>query len=585
MSAVFKRAGSWWTAPTALFCGFVVWFPVTDSDIWWHCAAGREIVARGSFLFTDPFSYTAAGLPWYDLHWLFQVCMFGVCAAGGAAGLVLVKCLLFATACTIAFFSFSGRRKAFISTAVFCLFMYGIRYQVTERPALFTLVFMALFLFVLERGMAARKFRALALLVPIQVLWVNTQGLFGLGIALFGFYAAGGFIDDAIGFGQPDDGATSSQRAARRQTGLPAVVAAALVLACLVNPYGWKSLAFGLKLLGAIEPVPGNTYSTAIAENIPLTGLIGTPNVQYFWITILAALATVFSFVIRGRKTHSAHVLTATAFCVLAFMANRNVLLFVFVAAPITAHNLSAVFDRMAEDRSVGVKGFHISSKLTLAASGAMLLVLGAFMFSHALVLARAAGSSSLAPFRFPDKTVAYLKSHTIPGRLFNTDRFGGYLLWKLQPPVPVYIDGRFTLRGAGFLRDYCAMLDDPGRRFASVKDRYGITQASVQTALFPVYERLAAYLYRDPHWRLVVADGSEALFVADSLAPTARLDLGSVETVDSVAAGLKAMWAANPALYEESLFHFGMFLRTVGEQASADRIMEILRRQALDRS
>jgi hypothetical protein len=210
-----------------------------------------------------------------------------------------------------------------------------------------------------------------------------------------------------------------------------------------------------------------------------------------------------------------------------------------------------------------------------------VLVVLGAYALSHAMVLAHGPLPGSPAPFRFPQKSVAYLKSHKTPGRLFNTDRFGGYLLWKLYPAISVYIDGRFTLRGAGFLRDYCAVLEDPESKFAIVKERYGITQASVQTAIFPIYDRLAARLYHDPSWRLVVADGSEALFVADSLAQTPRLDLGSVETVEAMVRDLRAEWSDSPALFREALFHFASFLRTIGEKASADRVMEIVRQQA----
>src|SRR6185295_6392966 len=68
--------------------------PSADGDIWWHLAAGREMVARGSLLFTDPFSVSAQGRAWPDVHWLFQLAAYPLHQLFGLAGLVLIKCAL-----------------------------------------------------------------------------------------------------------------------------------------------------------------------------------------------------------------------------------------------------------------------------------------------------------------------------------------------------------------------------------------------------------------------------------------------------------------------------------------------------------
>jgi len=42
------------------FCAFV-YTPISDSDFWWHIAAGQWIVAHGSLPASDPFGvYSAA---------------------------------------------------------------------------------------------------------------------------------------------------------------------------------------------------------------------------------------------------------------------------------------------------------------------------------------------------------------------------------------------------------------------------------------------------------------------------------------------------------------------------------------------
>ena len=70
--------------------------PISDGDIYWHLAAGREMVQRGTLLHVDPFTVSAAGRPWLDVHWLFQLAAFAVYSVFGFAGLAVAKALLVA---------------------------------------------------------------------------------------------------------------------------------------------------------------------------------------------------------------------------------------------------------------------------------------------------------------------------------------------------------------------------------------------------------------------------------------------------------------------------------------------------------
>src|ERR1044071_8172859 len=79
-----------------LFAGAVLagLTPVADGDVYWHLAAAREIVRTGSLLTHDPFSISAAGRPWCDVHWLFQLGLYAVHQLGGLGGLVVAKCVV-----------------------------------------------------------------------------------------------------------------------------------------------------------------------------------------------------------------------------------------------------------------------------------------------------------------------------------------------------------------------------------------------------------------------------------------------------------------------------------------------------------
>src|SRR3954471_23852161 len=72
---------------------FFFWYPISDGDIFWHLAAGREIVRTHAVPHTDPFAFTSRQLPWIDLHWLFQVGMFGVQSLFGMTGILIANSL------------------------------------------------------------------------------------------------------------------------------------------------------------------------------------------------------------------------------------------------------------------------------------------------------------------------------------------------------------------------------------------------------------------------------------------------------------------------------------------------------------
>ena len=61
-------------ATLAALVGAGAWFQpaVAGSDLWWHLAAGREIVAQRSVPTLDHFSFTFAGRPWTHDEWLWS---------------------------------------------------------------------------------------------------------------------------------------------------------------------------------------------------------------------------------------------------------------------------------------------------------------------------------------------------------------------------------------------------------------------------------------------------------------------------------------------------------------------------------
>ncbi|MEJ2211763.1 MAG: hypothetical protein P8129_22385 [Anaerolineae bacterium] len=75
-----------------------------------------------------------------------------------------------------------------------------------------------------------------------------------------------------------------------------------------------------------------------------------------------------------------------------------------------------------------------------------------------------------------PVGAAEYLREADLPGRMFNSYNWGGYLIWSLYPQTPVFVDGRTDLYALNsqVLDDYVLVhWQRPGWR--RVFERYGI--------------------------------------------------------------------------------------------------------------
>ena len=309
--------------------------PISDGDIYWHLAAGREILRQRALLRFDPFTLSAAGRPWADVHWLFQVGAYALYAISGFTGLAIAKAALVAGGATLLIHAAEGSGGALARGVCAVAVLGGLildRHLVPMRPLIVTLVLLAAFLLALERlrTQAARARWAWVVLPLAQVVWCNCQGLAPIGPLLVAMYLAGAWLSTR--------GLRRWPFASEEASSLrPLAIALGLcVLASFVTPYGLDAVALPLRLLGRITQGRGNVFGSEVAENIPPFVLERTaPELVWHLKWVLALLAAVIALV--RPRFHLAHLLAIAAFLGLALMANRNLPLFYWVAAPIAA--------------------------------------------------------------------------------------------------------------------------------------------------------------------------------------------------------------------------------------------------------
>jgi hypothetical protein len=505
------------------------------------------MVARGGLLFSDPFSLSAQGRAWTDVHWLFQLGVFEVHQWAGLSGIVLGKCALVGAGALLLLSAVRPSRYAAWAGALLAVWLvaalFVARSLLLVRPVIITLLCLALFLRELERFRGDGRARHLVLLGLVQVVWANCQGLSALGPAV-----AGAYLVEAL--------------VARRRW--PALLGAtfACALASLLTPFGWRGLALSGALFERLLPGEHNVYAHTVAENVPpfvLERWTGGELWHFKWYCLFLAAALLAG----GRRLRVSHALLLAGFGALALLSNRNVLLFYWVSAPIAAIQLAPAARRWL--RQLGPLPARWAP---VAAASALLALIG-------LSSAAAARETSLAepsPFRAPAESVSRLQA--LPAAdVFCADHHGGYLIWRLFPRQRPYIDTRLVLRSADEYAEYLALADFP-ERFEAFQARHRFGYVLLPVDYPNRYLGLIAELYRSPQFRLVFTNGSEVLFARRDLAAGPGFDLSSDAQVSALEQQLSRRYADRPKLMQAAQLQLATLEISVGELQQAERTL-----------
>lgn len=457
----------------ACFAAVALSFPLCDGDIWWHLAAGREMLARAGWLRTDPFCASSLGAAWTDLHWGFQLVVYFVFKVFGPWGLVGSRIALVATAFLVA----TGRRWAWDTAILAILLVFASRTYLEMRPLLLTLLGLSILLRILDRP---GRIWTVPAVLAIQVALSNVQGLFLLGPLFAGAISVGAWIE-----GRRSD--------AVRLAGLGCGMIAVSVL----NPWGTAGFDLAGRVASRIVPLASNPFSTEIPENQPfLSWLQEDPfrGIPWLW-----ALTGTWLLRRSGRGFHGRWLLVA-ATAVLSCMAVRNL--------PLLALAILNCIEPKVWTRWAWVKAVAFALPVLLA-------------IPIALERRWDLPGSAISPVAWPSPSILREVAAT-DGPVFHELRAGGWLAWNLPDRGACWADTRLVLHDAVFVGEYLDVVDHP-RRFDGWARSRGFRSALLPVASWPRHRPLVAHLLTDSGWKLAACDGAWALFerrVAGDSAP-----------------------------------------------------------------
>jgi hypothetical protein len=539
--------------------------PISDGDIYWHLAAGREILHQRALLRLDPFTLSAAGRPWVDVHWLFQVGAYALYSISGFTGLAIAKATLVAGGATILVRAAELSGGAIARGVCAIAVLGGLildRHLVPMRPLVVTLVLLAVFLLALERlrTQPARAGWAWVVLPFAQIVWCNCQGLAPLGPLLVAMYLAGTWLSTR-GFRRRPF--ASEESCSVRPL---AIVLGLCVLASFVTPYGLDAMVLPLRLLGRITQGRGHIFSSEVAENIPPFVLERTaPELVWHFKWILALLAAAIAL-LRPRF-HLAHLLAIAAFLGLALMANRNLPLFYWVVAPLAAIAIAPGLRLLASRTNARLPPWLPR----YGGTAVLATLLGGELVLAGVAQMREPAAGSPTPFHFPVESARRLAEIRAAGPVFAADQHGGYLRFTVASLRP-YIDTRLVLHTEQEYADYLALFDDPARFDAlDSKENFG---AVVLTTAYPDrYLGLIWHLASSAAWRLAYTDGYEVLLLREG----PGLALGERATVDAILDELAARFGGHRELLEAARLHLARLLVVLGQSRQAEYVLAAL--------
>jgi hypothetical protein len=444
---------------------------VADPDIWWHLRDAEWQLGAHAFLRADVFSYTVRGTPWMNHEWLAELPFYFGWRMLGATGLFLVElAALEAIFLGVFWLAYRRSRSPMAALAVSSIGALLATVSFGPRTLLFGWLCLVAELLILERFQ--RRANAVWLLPPLFAVWVNLHGSWLIGMAVLGIFVAGGWFGVEAGSIR-----NAAWRPEQRRRLLLAMAASAAAL--LVNPYGWRLVAYPFDMAFRQKLNIAN-----VEEWRPLD--VHSPRGRI----LLAVLALLFLWqLLRQRRW----TLCELGFLALGVYAAVSYSRFLFLAAILT---MPVLLEQAGDDAGTRTKPNRPW------ANALLLLFLVPTVVRHwpsATTLENAGAA------RFPVRAAEYLSAMQPRGRVFNEFLWGGFLIWN-DRQIPVMIDSRVDIfEYQGVFADYldAVRLKDT---FA-VFDKYGI-----RYVVFPRETPLVYVLEHSPGWKIDYEDGTTAV-------------------------------------------------------------------------
>jgi len=503
--------------------GFFLIRTVSEYDIWFHLAIGKEILRSRSIPVVDQFSLLSLGRPYHDSQWLFQV----IVAAGhhlvGFWWLHAVQVGFWGLALGFVYSACRVWSPAFGAWLLVLVTALACEERFTIRPELVSYLAVALFYYLLQQR-SYRSRSGLLVLGFMQVLWTNCHGVYVIGPFLVGCY----FVEALFNWWRRKDHTDLRDLS---------ILLSVVLVGCLVTPYGLNGLKFAWLLMVQVSPAGSKLYKLIYDNAHPLGESSRATTAFWFYFTLLTGWGITLLAVLWNRKSDLplARTLIVAGMLAASMTGIRNLPLFALVAAPIIAEYMSLL-------------QMPLIRKLCVAATGTSLV--GTMLFwsprpawEHFVNWVPYRFGIGLSPDYVPLTLPQFLDQLKFTGPVFNSQTLGGFYEFHGYPRRIPFFDGRLeAYKPENLLEVYeaAAKATTQPALWNDLMRRYDFRGLLVENGS-PDADGLLPTIARSQQWRLVYLDFAASFWLrADYPVQPREVDDAAVaalvERVDSFA-------------------------------------------------
>lgn len=464
-----------------------------DGDTGWHIRTGEWILRHRAVPTVDLFSFTKAQHPWFAWEWAWDVLFAGINQLWGLAGVAFANVLILSVVSALLFRLIRRvSNNDILALGFTVLAMCGSIIHWLARPHLLSWLFILAFLHVIfsaEKG----NCRGLYWLPLVTAVWTNIHGSFFVGIALLITAGAGQAVQIAFERGGTWGGA---YRRSRKYF----VCGAACALTTLLNPYGWH----------LHQHIWGYLGNSKLLDNIQEYQSINFHHGAIFFECMLVFGLASTLWCLQNGKISGALLMLLWGH--LALVSGRNIPVFLFIAAPYAAcmvQDLLAKLNAVSWAAKAGTAFREIAAEFQPIERIERwhLLSLAVLLFLVCSFSSKKPGfEAEFGSDKFPIHCISALEKSN-SSRLFTSDQWGDYLIYRLYPRRQVFMDGRSDFYGDAFLSQYQHIMS------ASYDWESDLRKFGVDAVMVKPDAPLATALKESPNWQLLFDDGSEILF------------------------------------------------------------------------
>lgn len=500
---------------------------IGDPDTVQYLASGRYIVEHG-LPASCVYTYTLTRCITVYSEWFLHLLVYVVYRLAGWVGLSLFTAgVISTTFLTILIYNIRHKKvNMLLTAAVLLLAAFAASGRFVLRADTVALLPMVLYFVLLNRAFDKEYFETdrpmriwfFAGLFAIQLFWTNVHGSFPLAIAI----AAAFLLPDVVRAIVAYLSAKKVPKSVSGRLRLGIAVVAVTFAASIINPYGPR--AFLWPFTNTADTMGKELVST-ISEYQSAWEPRDFAIVQVQAYKLLVYFTAVILLLGLRRGRVSDYVVVFLLFW-MSLQGTRYIAAFAVVAAAVTPSYLERIirsFSRILFTKSARRKLEFISLFFLGIALLGMFIEFASSIIDNTyymnMVHSRRFGLGK-SDTDYPDGAVQFIKDKNIPGNMFNSYGFGGYLNWALFPQYKTFIHGAvldFDIVDTVWLYKYYLQLNTTIVPYREAVKRFGINFFLLNHTSDTAADLISA-LIKDPQWKLIYLDHTALIFIADTL-------------------------------------------------------------------